>query len=671
MSLTSATGGAGGGGAGTERAPRLEGNGDYPNWRVRMDAHLQARGAQNAHVRSLTETDFRARRAAVDAWDVEDDERAFGAGALDDGPELGGKVATAMPSSFKKEARSGAEPEATARTQEQRRHARALMARSDMAYGTLLSALPEALQQQTQHTIVRGHAYGLWSWLEAKFQNTERDNVGALWQQWTALQQEADEPFDGYRTRVANTLALLTRAKQHVSTEQQLFALTDRLRPEYKAATLALKNGALIKDVAAVERTIKIYEAPYDFGAIAAFLNAHERAEMRADGATNEQMAAAAMGGRRTGYGRRDDENDEREPPWMTEPCWTCDKVGHPARRCPNRGGRNARSHGRDDRRKGGTAGRGRGDDDDSEGEIISVVATVGSLPDGDGNRAADYDSGDESEETDEKQGEQAVFAVAAAQAQPKQGRARQGLAPSRTGTTAWHQLKSATKAQHAQPQHRTARPNEKHARTGAGKHELQRGTGPTLAIDTMCTMHCTNDKGLLTGPLLSVPPVRVTVANGESIEVSLVGTLNLTVMAKKSGELRKKNISIKDVYFHPSFTTTLISWGKLRQQGWQLGSKESGSVMETHNGWRIPLCNYGKLLVLATDRREQSTPVEPVSGAASVVRAPVPKAGGASRSTPDNDGWTQVKSRRKNGARKNARYGAHDAGADRKQRRC
>ena len=577
-----------------ERAPRLEGAGDYGVWRVRIDAYLQARGAQNAHVRSVTQSEFAARRAAVDAWDAEDDDRSFGlsaaaaaAAAADDEPAATRKAAAAT-SSTKKE--SGASPEINSRTAEleQRRHARALMARSDMAYGTLLSALPEQLQQQTQHTIARGHAYGLWNWLETKFQNTERDNVGALWQQWTALQQEAEESFDAYRARVTNTLALLTRAKQYVSTEQQLFALIDRLRPEYKPAALALKSGSQVKDVKPVERLVKVTEAPFDFDAIAAFLNAHERAEMRADGATSLDMAAAAMGGRRADYDRRDQHGGEHEPAWKTDPCFTCGKVGHPARRCPKgyfaRNEKNTRGQRENERRGHGS----RSTASDDEDELSASCTRAGSLPDGDDSRRA---------------------------------------------TTS---LPTGGSARATHPNDTNART---HARTNGGsKHGLKRGTGPTLSIDTMCSTHCTNDKERLTG-LRTVAPTRVRVANGAVIEVTLAGNMEVSVMAKKiggSGTLRKKTLSIQNVYYHPSFTSTLISWGLLRKRGWQLESMESGSAMTAQNGWRVPLCNYGELLVLATDDLRQPD------------RQPA-DAGGEDREEPDDSGgWTEVKRKKR-----------------------
>ena len=69
---TMATGGAGGG---TERAPRLEGAGDYASWHPRMSAHLQARGAQDAHKRALTAEAYADKKKVLNTWDEEEDTR--------------------------------------------------------------------------------------------------------------------------------------------------------------------------------------------------------------------------------------------------------------------------------------------------------------------------------------------------------------------------------------------------------------------------------------------------------------------------------------------------------------------------------------------------------------------------------------------------------------------
>ena len=86
-------------------------------------------------------------------------------------------------------------------------------------------------------------AFGLWNWLEQKFQSTETDSVGELLAQWIALQQEEDESFDAYRARVNHLRVLLVHAKEPPSDNMYALTLVDRLHPRYKQAVLALKAG--------------------------------------------------------------------------------------------------------------------------------------------------------------------------------------------------------------------------------------------------------------------------------------------------------------------------------------------------------------------------------------------------------------------------------------------
>ena len=138
-------------------------------------------------------------------------------------------------------------------------------------YGVLYGAMPEDLRKQAE-SVARGHASGLWKWLETKLQSTEQDSVGALLEQWVALKQEEEESFDSYRARVNRLRALLEHAKEKVSGNMYSLMLLDRLQPQYKVAVLALKAGGQVKDA---EKT--------DWEKIAALLNRHEREELRTE----------------------------------------------------------------------------------------------------------------------------------------------------------------------------------------------------------------------------------------------------------------------------------------------------------------------------------------------------------------------------------------------------
>ena len=67
----------------------------------------------------------------------------------------------------------------TAEEKDARRVLAAHVERSTKAYGSIFSTLSEDLRLQLAH-LPQGWAYGLWMWLERKFQSTEADSVGVL-----------------------------------------------------------------------------------------------------------------------------------------------------------------------------------------------------------------------------------------------------------------------------------------------------------------------------------------------------------------------------------------------------------------------------------------------------------------------------------------------------------
>jgi hypothetical protein len=127
-----------------------------------------------------------------------------------------------------------------------------LVGRSRKAYGFLFAALPEELRLLVAD-VPQGYAYGIWSFLEKRFQNTEQDNVADLWAQYIALTQEQDESFDKYKARVDKVQALLEHAKQQPPAGLRAHILLGRLQPLYEQAVLALKAGGQIKDADKVD----------------------------------------------------------------------------------------------------------------------------------------------------------------------------------------------------------------------------------------------------------------------------------------------------------------------------------------------------------------------------------------------------------------------------------
>jgi hypothetical protein len=163
----------------------------YATWAPRMTVVLQQRGAEGIHLKKMDEQAWTRLSEQVAAWHDEDFDAAL---ALATGTPTGSKDGAASSSS------SAAGP--SAGVKESRKLLIATVERSHKAFGVLYAALPDELCLQVAH-LPQGWAYGLWAWLQAKYQGTEEDSVDALFSDWAALRQESDESFDQYRARVA------------------------------------------------------------------------------------------------------------------------------------------------------------------------------------------------------------------------------------------------------------------------------------------------------------------------------------------------------------------------------------------------------------------------------------------------------------------------------------
>ena len=313
------------------QAPRLQAaGGGYAAWRPSMDAFLQRSGADGIHAKKMTEARWTEISGAAAAWAQESLDAALSLLLLD------GLSASAP---------AGKAEALSAETKAARALVSALVERSRKTYGVIWQSLPEELRAQVAH-IPAGFAYGLWHWLETKFQSTEQDSVGELLAEWTTLKQDDAESFDAYRARVNRLNTLLEQAKEKPSARMYAYILLDRLQPRYKAAVLALKAGGQLRDAASIA-----------WDAVTALLNAHERddnrMEMTAAGYEAQPLAMAARAwgnsrGTATGpaplAGRaaaseqqQEDDRDDHYLPLAEMQCWVCEEYGHLARRCPRR----------------------------------------------------------------------------------------------------------------------------------------------------------------------------------------------------------------------------------------------------------------------------------------------------------------------------------------------
>jgi len=326
------------------QVPRLAlTGGGYAAWRPNMEVYLQRAGAEDIHKEPMDEQEWLTTSAQVREWARQADKEAL---AL----VLG--AASSGSSGSQGNGDKGSSLVQGEMVREARRRVTALVERSRKVFGSLFEALPEELRVQVAH-LPQGWAYGLWHWLETKYQNTEEDCVNDLIKQWMELRMEEEESFDAYRARVNRINSLLELAKEKPSARQYSFTLTDKLHPRFRQAVLALKASGQLKDAAMVQ-----------WDAVTAFINAHERSEHRlaaAEGQGAEHLAMAVRSGSSGHAGNRADGKnrtqpqqrgndgeeqgnfDGRRPRTLAEvQCFNCEKYGHVSNRCPLPPGRAA-----------------------------------------------------------------------------------------------------------------------------------------------------------------------------------------------------------------------------------------------------------------------------------------------------------------------------------------
>lgn len=303
------------------QVPRLVPSG-YAAWRPVMENVLMRAGVAPRDYKEKN-ADWAALVAAVDRWTTADEEASI-AYAL--GRASAGSSSTAGPTAAEKEARRGAAE---------------AVARARRAYALLYQALSDELRRLVAN-VALGDAYGLWSWLEKRFQSTEQDNVGDLWDAFTQLSQESDESFDQYKARVDQVYGLLAHAKDKPSAGLYAHRLLWKLSARYNPAVLALKASGKLKEAEKI-----------NWDEIVAFVNNHERSEQRLHG--DDTMDGHAMAAMRNGQ-----RSAHRDGAAETRDCFNCGRRGHLARNCKEGGHRAAQRH-------EGQNGDDDDDDDDDE----------------------------------------------------------------------------------------------------------------------------------------------------------------------------------------------------------------------------------------------------------------------------------------------------------------
>lgn len=569
------------------QAPRLSSGGiGYSGYRDNMHVHLQRAGAEGIHCKVMKEEAWVTMAHSVEEWAAD---------------ELASALALISGSSGSSSSTSTTKDAASEQMKAARKLVAATVERSRKAYGILYTSLPDELRPQIGH-IPNGWAYGLWHWLETKYQSTEEDSVGDLLALWTQLRQDDDESFDSYRARVNKLRELLKNAKEEPSARMYAYIMLDRLHSRYKPAILALKAGGQMKDASVIA-----------WDTVTAFINAHERSEQRSVEAEVAASAKAmAVGGVTPGTRQWSNvassssssvvgspasapqssglSGGGNKPPgkYGNMQCYFCKQFGHMKYECsqnPNAGQRPNR--GRDGRgRSHSPAGRhGRSPSRQSNAPSPQRPSAQGQVSFESSKRLASgsasaaisanpYASLVSDEDSDDSE---EISVVSKPAAKPLHSILKK---PSGVVSLA------------AQSSGKKVAPATSVAPVGGN-------TGKSIhwGVDSMASLHISGNKSLFSG-LKRCKPVRIEVANSEFVTANYRGTIYVTV--KMDGG-RVQRIPFEKVYFNDQFSSNLLSSQVLARQKWSFHCTPEKSWVTTPGGNHIILDTRGLVSLMTT----------------------------------------------------------------------
>src|SRR5215217_4027516 len=589
--------------SGEARAPALRSGKLYGEWRASMNVYLEKHGAQGVHSDELSEEDWLMDEQAVNAWNKQT-VNAARAAVRARGAAAGEKKESESAGDSKSNLAAG--PVAlTAEEKADRAVVAAFVQRSHKAFGTIYNAIPEEMRSLVAHIPV-GWAYGLWKWLEKKFQSTEADNVHTLIRELFDLKNTADESFDEWRARVNKLCTLLEHAKEKPSATMYSFVMLDRLHPRFNQAVLALKNGTMLKDAEKI-----------DWEAVAALLNAHDRNErqMAASAASADASAMAAQtktyygltpggeqkgsngpkypaaGKERRGSGSGGNYNNgrgrEHHPGKDTRTCFVCGVIGHIARDCPKKK---------------------KSDTGNSEEQASSAIA---------------------SDSTKKKSEKAFCYAVMMKPAGAKtkitncnkkvveekkiktsnQYEALQELNDNSEQAAAPVPLKRKRKVRFdlrkkllAASVKKSAKKKAESADPAIANPKVMAATvAPTreFGIDSMASVHLSGTKAIfIKDSLKKCDVVSVAVANNDVVEVSQVGSVELHIDVAVGQTV---TYIIDKVYYHPRFGANLLSVHSLKKSGWEFhcGEEETYLLTPQHK-LKVRLSTERRLSILS-----------------------------------------------------------------------
>jgi hypothetical protein len=605
--------GAGGSGAGAAaHAPKLRSGAQYAQWVGPMDVFLERFGANGVHTRVLTPKQWKEYQSNVKLWS----EAAFDeAAALLFGPPSAASGSSSSSSSnsgqlVKNEPDSGVNPEVKAARKVITQH----VENSIRVYGVIYSTLPEELRPQVETAIASGCAYALWKWLEEKFQSTEQDSVGELLSQWVGLVMNEDELYDAFRARVDKLKSLLTLAQEAPSPRMYSHMMLEKLLPKYKPAVLALKAGGQLKDAAKI-----------DWVAVIAFMNSHEREEVR-QGGENAWANAATRGWTPNGSGAGAkpawkpaaqngsgvSEQRERRPLSSVE-CYNCHEYGHYKSDCtkPKQPRRN------DGANSGGYSG-GRSRESDGQQQRSRNENAAAAIVSSNHYHSLSEDEQDDADNSGNGRANTVTTVVASGATDCAMAGMTYAAAASSSASAAKpRKLLTLREKEEQEKRKKDSEKKPESAKPAAVKKSAPAAAPAPVAPappkksavqldallskdaygwDTMASVHVSGNRAQFSS-LRKCTAVAVKTADGNIVTGTQCGTVHLRVTTDDGRNIR---LSIENVLFNERFTSNLLSGEKLTQhEGWEYHSKKNRTYVITPGGNKVPLSTEGRIAVI------------------------------------------------------------------------
>ena len=509
-----------------------------------------------------------------------------------------------------------------------KKHVADLISRSRKAYGYLYGALPVDLRPLVAD-VPQGYAYGIWSFLEKKFRNTEQDSIMALWERITTVSQEAEETYDVYKARVDSIIELLAHAKQALPPGLYASLLLWRLQPRYATAVLTLKTSDRLKDPAVIEwSSIAEYMAQYERSQLG--LSGDADSTLGRSSGSDRAMMVTRAGSKPT-YGIAAKDRQLQSVSLDQIDCFNCHEYGHyrsdcklPDRRLTQKGYDIRKQHRPRNKHASSAyvASAAQASDSDSDGgdnverKRRTLARSKPKIAPGmhKANTVRQVNRFD-SLAPQEDEADAAITHhddVASPLALSYCARVLAGLTqdaraniPSGEphGARKMKQvtlvpLGPKTKAQSRESDRRkpaismTCSPSP-----AAAKSMDEQLRTSAKAVDSGATVSVTGNKDNLIN-VRHCAPVPIMMADGSIVNAVYKGDMPMRLpVANKPGT--HVDITIGDVYFHDRIDANLLSWGCMRVDGWEMHSTSEGTHLVTPNGARINASTRGRLTVL------------------------------------------------------------------------